>query len=116
MNMKNLVNLTGRVARDPHTIENKDGSRTVFMTLAVEREYKSKDGTRPVDFVAVQKYVPAGTDYKAFDYVNQGDLIQVGAHVESADYEKDGNKVYEQKLVVDQINFLQRKRAATSAE
>ena len=59
MATKNQGTLIGRLSDEVKVVENKDGSRKVYATVAVERDYKNEDGTRPVDFIQSEGFIPA---------------------------------------------------------
>lgn len=105
MNHDNLVNLTGRIENDLNktTFKNADGSRKIKMTLAVQNSYV-KQGAKPgKQDISVEIFVPAA-NVKVDEQGNEtmgiystfrtGDLVNVLAHLENNNYEKDGQMVY----------------------
>ena len=49
--MLNSVTLMGRLTRDPELKHTQSGTAVVSFTLAVDRDYKSADGTKETDFI-----------------------------------------------------------------
>ena len=96
MNLKNFGVLEGRLTAEPFVAENKDGSKKVKFTVAVQNNYKNREGERDTQFVPVEAFIPAGRDFAKtpYNYVHKGSLVGVGYEVRSNVYEKAGEKVY----------------------
>lgn len=112
-NPNNLVQLKGRLTKDPVFFEpNKDGGRKVMATLAVKNNFKSRDGEYKSEFVNLEAlvYSKDGT-LGVYDRIHKGDEIHVfGSIAKDAPYEKDGVTVYpEMKIVPSQISFCEAK-------
>ena len=113
MATKNQGTLIGRLSDEVKVVENKDGSRKVYATVAVERDYQNEDGTRPVDFIQSEGFIPASRKGNGvYDYMAKGDLVAIAFSVRPNSYEKDGEKVYVQKLIIEDVSLLQSKRKA----
>ena len=113
MATKNQGTLIGRLSDEVKVVENKDGSRKVYATVAVERDYKNEDGTRPVDFIQSEGFIPASRKGNGvYDYMAKGDLVAITFSVRPNSYEKDGENVYVQKLIIEDVSLLQSKRKA----
>lgn len=114
----NNVSLVGRTTRTPKILDNKSG-KTVLLTLAVERSYKDKDGQRPVDYVQVKGFIPAGAKSNGpFDYIGKGQLIGVEGEVRSSVFEKDGETVYTQDIIIKQngVHLIERSKVQATEE
>ena len=114
----NTVSLAGRLVRDPEIVENKKG-KTVLFTVAVERNYKAEDGTRPVDFVPVKAFVREGAKSNGpFDYMVKGQLVAIQAELRATQYQKDGETVYGLDVVVSNngMTLLDRPASAKAAK
>lgn len=48
--MLNNINLMGRLTKDPECRTTPSGASVATWYLAVDRDYKLQDGTRPTDF------------------------------------------------------------------
>lgn len=100
----NLITLTGRLTRDA-----KVEDKVAYATVAVGRNYKGKDGEYGSDFVDVRLF-PRTKEQKAFweKHLTKGRLVTLRGHIQSSQYEKDGETVYNTAIIVDQINpFLE---------
>ena len=114
----NNVSLVGRTTRTPKILENKNG-KTVLLTLAVERSYKDKEGNRPVDYVQVKGFIPAGAKSNGpFDYIGKGQLIAIEGEVRSSVFEKDGETVYSQDIIIKQngVHLIERSKVDNKGE
>ena len=109
MTCKNLGTLIGRLADKPTVNENKDGSRKVYVTVAVEADYKDKNtGKRPVRFIQTEGFIPASKESNGvYDHMRKGDLVAIAFSVLPNSYEKDGKPVYTQKLIIEGVDLLQ---------
>jgi single-strand DNA-binding protein len=106
----NNGNLIGRLASDPRTFANADGSKKVLFTVYADRAYKTSDGKTISDQVSVEAFVNSKVDgIGPFSYAHQGDLVGPSTHIEQQSYKaKSGETVYPAaKIVVDDIKFLE---------
>ena len=122
-NLRNFGILEGRLTKNPVVFPNKDGSRKVMLTLAVQENYKGKDGKTPTSFINVEAFVPAGKNLGVYDCMHEGDRIGVEFTVRPNNYkdEKSGDMVYGQVLLVQNVDLKESKsvtdaRAAKHAE
>lgn len=110
-NSANLVNITGRLTRNPVFFPNKDGSQKVKATIAVQDNFRSgADKTRKSQFIAVEQFLPVKMGTGAWANVTKGSQVQILGHLESNNYEKDGKMVYGGLiLAVDSVSYLETK-------
>lgn len=114
--MKNLRNqgmVIGRLARDPMVYNNRGGSRKILLTVAAQDNYVDKDGKRQSQFVSLEAFVRANQRGNGvYDCVQQGDLISCSYSVRNNTYtDKNGETVYGQVLLVDEVALLESKAA-----
>lgn len=111
----NLVNLTGGLWRDPLHTTCVNGATKYTLPMVLERPVaRDANGRRPADFIDVVYYVnPGQTDLAAT--LTKGSQIQVGARLESVEYEKDGKKTYTWSPVAKEITYLSPKPKTVSA-
>lgn len=107
MNPRNHCILEGNLARNPEIKTNTDGSRRVLVTLAVNRDYKSKDGEYPVDYLSCEAYY--GKNAKGngvFDRVVAGSRIILIGELRSAMWtDAEGKKHYKQFFFVTEPKY-----------
>lgn len=105
--MLNEFKLIGRVTRDA---EVKTAGQTTITRfgLAVERDFKTKEGEKITDFITCQCWGKQGETLAK--YAGKGSLLYVAGRIEPRNYEtKAGEKVYSFQLTVEKFNFLQTK-------
>lgn len=97
----NVVILTGRTVRELEIMPNKNGSKTVLMTLAVNRG-KDRDGNQLVDYIQTKAFVAKDAKSNGpFDYIGKGQLVSVEAQLRSGSYEKDGKTIYTTDVIIN---------------
>lgn len=100
----NEIRLLGRLTKDPERTDSNNGSRVKY-TLAVEREFQSKDNSSNVDYincVAFNKLVDP-----AMNYLTKGSLVLVSGalHIDSFT-DQSGKKVNYTNVVINKQIFL----------
>ena len=106
LNMSNFGIVEGRVTKAPVVMDNKDGSKKVFVTVAAQDNFASgTDKERKTQFVNLEGFVPKDRKSSVYDKLEVGDKIAVQYRIETPAYEKDGQKVYKTALVIENIQF-----------
>ena len=109
----NIVALIGRTVRAPKIMENKNGGKTILMTLAVNRG-KDRDGKQLVDYIQTKAFVSKDAKSNGpYDYIGKGQLISVEAQLRSGQFEKDGEMVYTTDVVINNggVSLIEKSRA-----
>ena len=110
----NIVNLLGRLTKD---IEVKYTANTKMaianFSLAVNRNYKVKDGEPNADFVPCMVFSKTAENMAKF--FKKGDLVVIRGHITTGSYEKDGNKVYTTNVTVESFEFVPNNRIADAS-
>ena len=110
----NVVILTGRTVRELEIMPNKNGSKTVLMTLAVNRG-KDSDGNQLVDYIQTKAFVAKDAKSNGpFDYIGKGQLVSVEAQLRSGSYEKEGKTIYTTDVIINNggVSLLEGSRVA----
>lgn len=118
-NLNNFGKVCGRLTKDPVILNNKDGSRKALFTIAVQDNFKSKDGTRHTQFVQLETFIAANrTNNGALDYMHKGDLVAVGFSVRSNVYTDNasGKTVYNQVLLADNFALMEPKNVTDARQ
>ena len=102
--MINMVMLTGRLVRDPELIETESGRMVCNMTLAIPRSYKNSEGIYETDFIDFTAWGSMATNM--VEYCKKGDLIAVKGKLEMSEYERDGQKMKDMKVMAEKLSFL----------
>lgn len=101
----NQVILIGRVVRDCeiNILQNQNKTNVMKFTLAVERDYKNKNGETPVDFINIEHF---GNDFsKLKNYVLKGTKLAVSG---SLNIDKVDEKSFV-KIKANRIELLETK-------
>ena len=106
----NKIVLLGKLIKDPElkTIENGEKSFTRFI-IAVDRNFKSADGTRKADLIPVTIW---GRKAEVIcKYMTKGSYISLSGRLRTGSYEdKEGNKKYIAEVVAEDFKFVGNRR------
>ena len=103
--MINRVVLAGRPTRDPELKSTKSGTSVCSFTLAVDRNFKNKNGEREADFISCIAWKK--TAEVMSQYVKKGSIIGVDGRIQTRSYDnRDGQRVYVTEVVVENFSFL----------
>lgn len=106
--MNNVI-LIGRLTRDPEVkyLPNS-GAPTASFSLAVDRDYKNKDGTVSTDFIPVQTIGKLAEVVS--NYLTKGSKVAIQGSIRIDSYEKDGAKKSFTKVFANKIQFIETKK------
>ena len=103
--MINRVVLAGRPTRDLELKSTQSGTSVCSFTLAVDRNFKNKNGEREADFISCITWKK--TAEVMSQYVKKGSIIGVDGRIQTRSYDnRDGQRVYVTEVVVDNFSFL----------
>lgn len=106
--MLNRVVLVGRLTKDPEFRTTPSGVDVSTFTLAVNRNFKNKDGEQQADFINCVVFRKQAENVKNF--LSKGSLAGVDGRMQSRSYEnKVGQRVYVTEVVCDSVQFLEPK-------
>lgn len=106
----NKIVLVGNFIKDPELMcTEKDSKSYSKFIIAVDRPFKSLDGTRKADFIPI---VVWGKKAEVVcRYMKKGDSISISGRLRTGSYEdKEGNKKYIAEVVGEDFKFLGNKR------
>ena len=108
--MLNRIILMGRLTRDPELRHTQTGTPVASFTLAVDRDFKSRDGgDRATDFIDIVAW--RTTAEFVSKYFTKGRMAVVEGRLQIRDWtDKDGNKRRTAEVVADQVYFGDSKR------
>ena len=102
--MLNSVTLMGRLTRDPELKHTQSGTAVVSFTLAVDRDFKSADGTKETDFIDCVAW--RNTAEFISKYFSKGKMAVVSGRLQIREWtDKDGKNRRSAEVVVDSIYF-----------
>jgi single-strand DNA-binding protein len=106
----NKVLLMGRLTREPEIRYGNDKKPIARYAIAVDRSYKDSNGNYPTDFFNLVSF--GGTASFVEKYLKKGTKIVAEGELRNNNYEKDGNKVYSDQIVVTNVEFAESKKAS----
>ena len=105
--MLNRICIMGRFTADPELKQTSGGNVTNF-SLAVERDFKTKDGEKITDFIPCVAW--NGTAEFISKFFQKGSMAVVSGYLQSSRYEKDGEKRTAWSVHVDKVYFADSKK------
>lgn len=106
--MLNRTVLVGRLTKDPDFRTTPSGVEVATFTLAVNRNFKSKDGEQQADFINCVVFKKQAENVK--NYLSKGSLAGVDGRLQSRSYEnQEGRRVYVTEIICDSVQFLEPK-------
>ena len=110
----NKVILGGRMTAAPEMKTTQSGVAMVRFNIAVNRAYAGKDGNGPqVDFITCVAW--RKTAEFISKYFTKGSSVCVVGSIQNGSYEKNGEKRYSTKVIVDEVNFVDGKNDSPNA-
>ena len=108
--MLNHIVLMGRLTRDPELRRTGSGIAVASFSLAVDRDYSSKDsGERGVDFIDIVAWRSTGEFVSK--YFTKGSMAVVSGRLQIRTWtDKEGNKRRSAEVVADNVYFGSSKR------
>ena len=111
--MLNHITIMGRLVRDPELRRTQSGVAVTSFRMAVDRDFKSQDGSKQADFFDVVAW--RSTAEFVSKYFTKGRMAVVEGRLQSRDWtDKDGNKRVAIEIVADNIYFGDSKRDGAS--
>lgn len=102
----NSIALIGRLVKDPELKHTKDQNKSYCkFIIAVDRNYKSADGTRECDFIPIMIW---GKKAEVIcTYMKKGDSISIIGKLRIDKYEdENNNKKYVTEVIADDFKFI----------
>lgn len=110
----NNVLLVGRLVKDPAMSYLQSGTAVARFTLAIDRDYKNKDGTITTDFIPIE-IMGKPAEFCA-NYITKGRLVGVSGSIRVDRYETQTgeNRIYA-KVSASNIKAMDYKRQESSS-
>jgi single-strand DNA-binding protein len=105
----NRVQLIGRLGKDPETRFTPTGKKVCQFTVAVDRRWKGAEGEmkEATDWFNIEAWGRMGEICQ--EYLGKGRLVFLEGRLKTDQYEKDGEKRYFTKVVLQHMQQLERK-------
>ena len=106
--MINKVCLVGRLTRDPELrVVPGTGAQVATFTLAVDRNYKNRQGEREADFIRIVTWRKLAE--LCASYLGKGRLVGITGRIQVRSWEDDaGQRRSITEVVADEVAFLDR--------
>ena len=112
----NRVIMCGRLTKDPEVryTTGDNSSAIAKFSLAVDRQFKSKDGKTEADFFNCVAFGKTGEFMEK--YFRKGMKILLEGRLQNDHYkDRDGKTQYSEQIVVSQVEFVEKKEQAAPA-
>lgn len=107
----NKVILKGNITKDIELRHTQSGVAVATFTVATKRNYKNQNGEYESDFIRCVAYrETAELISKSFQ---KGSGIIIEGQIKTGSYENEGKKVFTTDVMVEHIDFVERKEKAT---
>ena len=104
----NNVSLVGRLVRDPDLRKTQSNQSVCSFTIAVNRDYKKKDGKYEADFIGCLAWNQSA-DFIT-QYARKGDEVGIKGRIQTRSYEDQNKKtVYITEVLAEHICIGSRK-------
>lgn len=105
--MNNVV-LMGRLTREPELRYSKNKKAVCQFTLAVQRDYKNKEGNYDADFINIVMWGNNGE--RLSQTVTKGQRVLVQGQIQIRSYEnKNGDKRWVTEIIANKFNYIENK-------
>jgi single-strand DNA-binding protein len=103
--MLNRIVLIGRLTKDPELRYMPSGVAAAQFTLAVDRNFKNKDGQRETDFINIVVFRQQAEHCAT--YLSKGKLAAVDGRLQIRTYDDNsGQRRWMTEVVADNVRFL----------
>jgi single-strand DNA-binding protein len=110
----NLVILMGRLTRDPEVSSSASGTTFARYSIAVDRKFK-REGEAEADFFNCTSFGKQAEFVEK--YLKKGTKIVVSGEIQNNNYtNKDGQKIYDVRIMVHDVEFAESKNSDNKAE
>lgn len=104
MNSINKFCVMGRLVRDPELKELENGNKVANVTLAVDRDYKDKDGNKITDFLNYSLWNKEAE--RINDFSKKGAIVYLEGSFNDREIEVEGKKIHTFNPVVDEYRHI----------
>lgn len=107
----------GRLTKDPELRSTQSGLKVASFTLAINRNFKNKEGKYDADFLNCQAFKNTAEFIKK--YFKKGSMMAITARAQTRNYDdNDGKKRFVTEFIVEEVYFAgsNEKKNETSIE
>ncbi len=103
-NLLNRIVLVGRLVRDPELRYTSNGTPVSNFTLAVERNFKNKQGERDVDYIDIVTWRKLAET--CAQHLGKGRMVAVDGRLQIRKSEKENRTYVNPEVVAENVRFL----------
>lgn len=104
----NKAILKGNVCKDIELKTTTSGVEIVSFTIAVNRNFKNKEGNYDSDFINIIAYKQTATFISK--YFHKGSKILLEGRIQTRNYDdKDGKKIYVTEVIAENVELIDKK-------
>lgn len=100
----NHITLIGRLVRDPELRYTSNGTPVSNFTLAVERNYKNKQGERDVDFIKIVTWRKLAET--CAQHLGKGRMVAVEGRLQIRKSENENRTYINPEVIANNVQFL----------
>lgn len=102
--MLNKVFIMGRLCAVPELRRTQSGAAVVSVNVAVDRDFKSQDGSRETDFITVVAWQK--TAEIVAQYFDKGQMIIISGRLQMREWtDQEGNRHKTAEVIADSVYF-----------
>lgn len=106
----NVCTFCGRLTANPEITTLPTGKERARFSIAVDRNYKDKNGNRPCDFFSVVKWGSA--EYLRVTHLGKGDKVIVTGRMEMNEWQDNDGLLHKDKILnCESIELVAKKRS-----
>ncbi len=111
----NRVQLIGRLGKDPESKYTPTGKKVTHFSLAVSNHWKDKNGEtkESTEWVNIEAWERLGEVCQ--EYLKKGSLVFLEGRLKTDKYEDNGETKYFTKVVIQSLEFLDKRPAEEPA-
>ena len=98
----NKIIVSGRLTKDGETRTTESGKSVYSNSIAVNRNYKNKDGNYDADFF---NFVYWNVSEKFREYLKKGRAVIIEGSLQTRTYEKDGDKKFVTEIIAERVEL-----------
>lgn len=111
----NKVFLIGRLTKDPELRYTSTNTAAASFTIAVNRNFTNQNGEREADFINIVVWRKQAENVK--QYLTKGSQVAIDGRIQTRSYDaQDGSKRYVTEVVADNVQFLDSRSSASTAQ
>lgn len=111
----NIVELLGRLTKEPELRQTQNGQSVSTFTLAVNRPFSNQQGQKEADFIMCQIWGKGAENF--VQYVKKGHQVAIVGRIQTRNYDnQQGQRVYVTEVVVSNFYLISGQNSNSSNE